>query len=128
MPKKRSAPVTFSQHLGAEIEARFGKKSMGQEEIALCAGWSTSTVGRKIRGESPLLVSELLALAEYLNVPSSEIVDQALKDFGGIDKLLSVGREDNVLAFPHTKTDYDEYTGKRVATERDDEAVDPEDG
>lgn len=128
---KKLIPVTFNAFLGAEVASRLDKKGKGHANLVSDLNWTKSTVGRKLRGETPLTVKELLTIANYLNAPAWEIVETALADFGGIEKLLadeemSEGKEHNVIAFPDTKTDYDIYPGKKVAHELDDEADSPD--
>lgn len=90
MPKKKKAPQTFNEFLGAEIKSRLDKRGQGYDDLVDNLQWSVSTVGRKMRGETGLTVNELLEISGYLNVPSSEIVEVALRDFGGMGKLMSV--------------------------------------
>ena len=120
MPKKRKQPETFDEFLGAEIESRFGKRGISQERAAELLGWSLSSYGRKMRGETSVTSKELVQAAGVLEREPAEIIDQALADFGGIDKLMSEvasTTEDasNVtrIARPDSASDIDAYRNRK---------------
>jgi hypothetical protein len=109
MPPKRKPPVTFDEHLGAVIEGvaiPFG----GREFLTGLTDWSSKTVDRRIRGQAPFLVSELEVVAHATGTPAHELVGTALRNYGGIEKLLqesvsdaerNVTPEDNVTYLGH---------------------------
>lgn len=89
MVPKKIKPVTFAQHLGAAINAVMTVQGRTQEEMVEATGITAQTFGRRIRGEAPLLVSELVKIGEVLGVRPSEILDRAIANYGGIERLMS---------------------------------------
>lgn len=80
--------MTFDEFLGAEVESRFHKRNMRQEDTADVLKWSETTLKRKLHGATSLSVREILEVAAALDVPVAKVIDDALTDFGGIEKLL----------------------------------------
>ena len=89
MPKKRKVAETYDEHLGDAVESFMHRARLTQTQLATAAGMPMTNLGRAIRGTRPLLVGELTRVAGVLNVPSQDILDDALERFGGIEKLLS---------------------------------------
>lgn len=86
---KKIKPVTFNQHLGSVVNGVLTNKGWTQDDLIAGTQLNKTTVGRRIRGSHPMLVSELVIISSYLGVPAGKIVSEALEQFGGIDKLLS---------------------------------------
>lgn len=54
------------------------QKGIKQLEISLHLGIDESTYGKIERGETPLTVDRLLAIASYMKLPLSELIDSAI--------------------------------------------------
>lgn len=85
-PKKTS---DFDVRLGNVIRAKRTKIRMSQNELADASGIAMSNLQRRENGKIEITVSEIKRIAEALGVPAHELVDEALKDFGGMDKLIA---------------------------------------
>jgi len=81
-------PRTFDEHLANVIESKRAKRNMTVEELADAVGIKYQTLRRRLSG-SPLMVTELERLAVVVDVPAAELVDEALNDYGGIEKLIA---------------------------------------
>jgi transcriptional regulator with XRE-family HTH domain len=57
--------------VAAEVRAEMARQRMSQQELARRLGVAQQTISRRHTGEVPWDVSELLAVAELLNVPVS---------------------------------------------------------
>lgn len=109
MPPKRRPPVTFDEYLGRVVEGAansFGGRDMLYDVLPL----STKSVDRRIRGEVPFYVSEMEIIAAHTNTTSAVLVQTALSNFGGLEKLLA----ETVSEDSHNVTDEDKipYIGK----------------
>ncbi|WP_298745338.1 helix-turn-helix transcriptional regulator [uncultured Microbacterium sp.] len=89
MPKKRKAPVTFDEWVGAIVENHMNTRGYRQEDLAEKSGMSLSLLGRSIRGTRPFTVTEFETVAGVLDVPAARILEDALAGFGGMRKLLA---------------------------------------
>lgn len=85
-PKKTS---DFDVRLGNVIRAKRTKIRMSQNELADASGIAMSNLQRRENGKIEITVSEIKRIAEALGVPAHELVDEALEDFGGMDKLIA---------------------------------------
>lgn len=85
-PKKTS---DFDVRLGNVIRAKRTKIRMSQTELAEASGIAMSNLQRRESGKIEITVSEIKRIAEALGVPAHELVDEALKDFGGMEKLIA---------------------------------------
>lgn len=89
MPKKIK-PTTFEAHLGAVVASLIDLTGQTREEVADKIGVSRTTFTRHLRGESGgLLVNELIWFCNEYGGSPGEIIETALKNFGGIEKTLS---------------------------------------
>lgn len=86
---KKKEPKTYDEHLGRVIGALAEEQGKTQAQVAEAAGMTLTTYGRRERGEIPFLVSEVELIAHYLNESPGYILQRALKNFGGIHKMLS---------------------------------------
>ena len=87
MPRKKQQPVTFDGWLGKVIDDETA--AVGRAVVAGWIGVSEQSVNRRARGEVPYLAREVEIIAKRVNVPTAELVDHALRRFGGIEKLLA---------------------------------------
>ena len=86
-PRKKMVPTTFDQHLANVVESKRSKANLTVEELGAMAGIRYQTLRRRLSG-SPFTVNELERVAKAVKVPAGEIVEEALRDYGGIEKLL----------------------------------------
>ncbi len=89
MPKKRPAPVTFDEWLGKIVENRMSNRGYTQDSLATAVGIPTTNLGRSIRGKRPLTVTELHRLAGTLSTTATSIAEEALREYGGLEKLIA---------------------------------------
>lgn len=57
-----------------EIRAELARKQIPQARLALLLNLSEVSVSRRLRGETPLDVNELLAIADYLDIPVARLL------------------------------------------------------
>lgn len=86
---KTKTPVTFDEHVGATVAAYLRERGKRQEDMARATHMSLTTVGRKIRGQVEFTASELTQVAAYVDSTVGEILERALSNYGGLNKLLS---------------------------------------
>lgn len=100
MARKKNTPTTFDAWLGKVIDDEASTHG-GRAAIAGWIGVSEQSVNRRSRGEVPYLAREVEIVAQKVGVPTAELVNLALRRYGGMDRLLSevaptVTEEDNV--------------------------------
>ena len=66
--------VGTTQDVLAEIRAEMARQSVTQTDLAPKAHLSVTALRRRLAGESPLLVSELLDIAQALKVPPRRLL------------------------------------------------------
>lgn len=81
-PKK---PETFDEHVGSVVGG-LAHAHGGRPFLVSLLDWSAQTVNRRISGSNGFTVKELQIVALELNSTSEEIVDQALRNYGGGSK------------------------------------------
>lgn len=111
-PRKKKKPTTFDEFLGRVIESKRVKAEMTVEELAEASGVGYSTLRRRLDGAG-FTVLEFERVAHAVNSPARLLVEEALADFGGMDKLLNdhsvsddaanVTPADNVSYIGHVK-------------------------
>ncbi|MTE24870.1 helix-turn-helix domain-containing protein [Microbacterium sp. ZXX196] len=85
-PKKTSE---FDAKLGAVVRSKRIKRGISQAQAAEASGVPLSNYQRREAGTNEITVSELKRIAAVVGVTAAEMADEALKDFGGIDKLIA---------------------------------------
>lgn len=108
MPKKKM-PVSFDSWLGKVIDDETETHG-GRRAIAAWIGVAEQSVNRRARGEVPYLAREVEIIASKVGVPTREIVDRALRGYGGMEKLVA---EHGRMSAPSTTVD-DELARKRA--------------
>lgn len=88
VPKKKS-PQTYDEHLGRVIGALAEEQGKTQAQVAAAAGMNLTTYGRRERGETAFTAAEVERIAHYLGESPGYILQRALTNFGGIEKMLS---------------------------------------
>lgn len=61
----------------ANIRAEMARKGLTQRDLAALLGLSQPTVSARMRGRTEFTVSELRAIASWLNVPASYLLGEA---------------------------------------------------
>lgn len=130
MPRQPKKISDFDVRLGNVIRAKRTKMRMSQNELADASGIAMSNLQRRENGKIEITVSEIKRIAEALGVPAHELVDEALKDYGGIDKLIDehIGVSDVPISLddhrkrrtPADMTE-EEWEGERSAANTDPE-------
>lgn len=86
MPKQRKPPTNFDGHVGNVVDSIARLKNMRQEDLAQSAAIPPSNLGKSIRGVRSFSIKEITRISDVLKTPASEIVDAALKEYGGGDR------------------------------------------
>lgn len=66
----------ITKRVARQVRARMILSQVGQAEMAEALGLSQSAVSRRLTGEVPFDVTEIVAAAKLLSVPSSVLVDE----------------------------------------------------
>lgn len=111
MARKKNTPTTFDAWLGKTIDDEADPYG-GRSAIAEWIGVSEQSVNRRSRGEVPYLAREVEIVAGRLGVPTAEIVSQALRRFGGIEKLLAEYGPKSEAPSNVTAEDETDYLGR----------------
>lgn len=86
LPKKISP---FDVALGAVVRSKRTKKGLSQQTVAEMAGIPMSNYRRREEGSNEITVSELHRIAPAVGVPAVKLVEEALDDYGGLEKLIA---------------------------------------
>lgn len=95
----------FDVRLGAVVKSKRVKASETRASMSAKTGIPEANLKRREEGRNEITVSELERIGGVVGVPPAEMVEEALKDYGGLDKLLAehvarqqapVAPEDNV--------------------------------
>ena len=62
---------TAGERTAAAVRAELARRRISGRELARRLGWSAPTMWRRLRGDVPLTIDELEAIAEFLEVPVS---------------------------------------------------------
>lgn len=62
--------------IAAEIRAELARRKVSQVKIAALLDISQAGVSRRLRGETPLDVNELVKIADFLEVPAAHFIPQ----------------------------------------------------
>lgn len=84
-PKKIS---DFDVALGGVVRSKRVKKKLSQTAVAEAVGIPLSNYQRREDGSVEITTSELYRIATIVDVPAVKLVEEALHDYGGIDKLI----------------------------------------
>lgn len=85
-PKKLS---DFDKRLGTVVRSKRVKADLTRAQLAELTGIPEANLKRRETGANEITVSEIKRIAEALGVPAHKLVDEALEDFGGMDKLIA---------------------------------------
>lgn len=109
-PRKKMVPTTFDEHLAVVVDSKRTKKQMSVEEFADAIGITYPTLRRRFAG-APFTVTELYRVADVVGVPAHLLVQEALDDFGGMEKLLA-----EAVPTSEVISSLDDYRKKNLAT------------
>lgn len=84
-PKKIS---DFDVRLGRVVKSKRVKADHTRASLADATGIPESNIKRREEGTNEITVSELERIAVAVDVTAAEIVEEALTDYGGMEKLL----------------------------------------
>jgi transcriptional regulator with XRE-family HTH domain len=68
---------TLNERVAAEVRASIARKGISQSIVADGAAMSNASLSRKLRGQYPFAVDELLAIAPLLDTTASAILAAA---------------------------------------------------
>lgn len=88
MPPRKTTPTTFDGWLGKIIDDETSTHG-GRPAVAAWIGVSEQSVNRRARGEVPYLAREVEIIGERAGFEVGEVVERALKKYGGMPKLLA---------------------------------------
>ena len=92
MPRPPKRISHFDVCLGTVVKSKRVKRKLSQADLSDQTGIPLSNLKRREDGSNESTVSELERIAHALDVAAHELVDEALADFGGIDKLIEEER------------------------------------
>lgn len=78
----------FDVALGGVVRSKRVKKKLSQSAVAEAVGIPLSNYQRREDGSVEITTSELYRIATIVDVPAAKLVEEALDDYGGMDKLL----------------------------------------
>lgn len=88
MPPRKKTPTTFDGWLGKIIDDE-SETHGGRPAIASWIDVSEQSVNRRARGEVAYLAREVEIIASHIGVPTAELVERALRRYGGPEKLIA---------------------------------------
>ena len=88
MPPRKKNPTTFDGWLGRIIDNETDTEG-GRAMVARWIGVSEQSVNRRARGEVPYLAREVEIIAAHIPPSAAELVERALRSYGGMAKLLA---------------------------------------
>ena len=65
---------TTTQRTAAAIRAELARRKINGTQFAEALGWPRTTAWRRLNGSSSMTVDELVEVADYLEVPVSDLV------------------------------------------------------
>lgn len=98
MPKKRKPAEMFDEHVGDVVENAMNDARKTQFELADAIGMPRSLLGRSVRGTRPFTVNEFERVAGFLQASAGELLEDALKRYGGMEKLLAEHGPDDPMS------------------------------
>lgn len=66
---------SVGQRTAANVRAELARRKISGRELAHGLKWSTPTTWRRLNGTHPFDIDELAAVARFLDVPISRLVD-----------------------------------------------------
>jgi transcriptional regulator with XRE-family HTH domain len=88
MVEKREASE-FSKAVGNVIFGRYKGKRWNQDRLSEKIGVKPGTLRRMIAGETEIGARQLQLIATVLDTTAQSILDEALSEYGGLDRLVA---------------------------------------
>lgn len=73
-PIARLVDVQVDAEVGGRVQAVMFRRRVTQVQLAEALGLDGSTVSRKLHGDRPWSVAELVAVARFLDVPAAQFL------------------------------------------------------
>lgn len=108
-PKKKISE--FDVRLGKVVKSKRVKASHTRESFAQVTGIAEANLKRREEGQNEITVSELQRIARAVNVSPQALVEEALDDYGGIEKLRAEHAPTSEVVGTVTAEDEVEYIG-----------------
>lgn len=89
MPRKPKELSDFDACLGKVVRSKRVKAGLSREELSAVTGIPPSNLKRREAGVNEITASELKRIAAVVGVSAADMADEALKDYGGMDKLIA---------------------------------------
>ena len=70
--------VTENERVGREVAAWMTRYNLRQADIAEILGFAQRNVSKRIRGEMPFRIDELLAIARYMGISLSQLLGEGI--------------------------------------------------
>ncbi|WP_227491288.1 helix-turn-helix domain-containing protein [Nocardioides salarius] len=74
MTTAQSEAISIAVEVGANIHQQMWRRKINQTQLGAAIGVSQSTAGKKVRGEVPITVVELMQIARLLGVEPGDLV------------------------------------------------------
>lgn len=65
---------TAGECTAANVRAELARRRISGRELARGIGWSAPTTFRRLRGDTPFTIDELIAVARFLGVPVAALI------------------------------------------------------
>jgi Helix-turn-helix. len=72
------------QVVAGEVRAALARRRISGRKAAREIGWTPAYIGRRLSGEAPLDVNDLVALAQLLDVPLTSFFPEVIINGGGV--------------------------------------------
>ncbi|MEW1988227.1 helix-turn-helix domain-containing protein [Brevibacterium casei] len=70
--------LTENERVGREVAAWMTRYNLRQADIAEILGFAQRNVSKRIRGEMPFRIDELLAIARYMGISLSQLLGEGI--------------------------------------------------
>ncbi|TSI14673.1 helix-turn-helix domain-containing protein [Brevibacterium aurantiacum] len=70
--------LTENERVGREVAAWMTRYNLRQADIAQILGFAQRNVSKRIRGEMPFRIDELLAIARYMGISLSQLLGEGI--------------------------------------------------
>lgn len=88
MARSRKVVSDFDVRLGKVVRSKRTKVGLTRAQLAELAGIPEANLKRREAGVNEITASELYRIAEVVGVSAAELAQEALDDYGGMQRLL----------------------------------------